>query len=516
MKLTKLFTGLCTAVLTAALALAVSAADPIVAWDFADFGDTTLYNEDGTPAFSVNQATAVYDSENACITADVTGGDPFFNLPNRGHFPAENSFIRVKYYLSGITDWSTSVYFTTDTVSWSETGHWKGFYDGDDDEWFEQTFIMTECEAWAGTITDVRLDIFDNAYDGQLAKVAYVAVFATEEDANSFDYAAWQANGRPTTLAPAAEETVADETVAEEAITDCESYANYASTKPVIDGKIDAIWDTTAAQESTYPGDRDGEGISGYTKILWDENGLYYLAVVNDATTLMADNPAGTDSVDFWVSETLSDDAGYPLDGDYQVSLSPYDIIGDYYIGNADAPDSVIEHAAVINGDGTYILEISMPWMTPDFTPEVGHIMGYNASFNNDIDGDAARDSWISWGPWESQPYWSDTMWLSQVELVKLEVESPAEEEVPAEEAPAEEAPVEEEPVEEAPTDEEEPIEEIIVEEPVTVEAKTVAESTEAEAEEAVEEAAQTFDMGIIAAVSAIVSLAGYAVSKKR
>lgn len=293
MKLTKLFTGLCTAVLTAALALAVSAADPIVAWDFADSGDTTLYNEDGTPAFSVNQATAVYDAENACITADVTGGDPFFNLPNRGHFPAENSFIRVKYYLSGITDWSTSVYFTTDTVSWSETGHWKGFYDGDDDEWFEQTFIMTECEAWAGTITDVRLDIFDNAYEGQLAKVAYVAVFATEEDANSFDYAAWQANGRPTTLAPAADETI-------------------------------------------------------------------------------------------------------------------------------------------------------------------------------------------------------------------------------AEEAPVEEAPVEEAPAEEAPTPEEEPVEEIIVEEPVTVEAKTAAEPTEAEAEETVEEAAQTFDMGIIAAVSAIVSLAGYAVSKKR
>ena len=514
MKLSKLFAGVGTLVLTAALALAVSAADPVVAWDFSNADDTSLYNEDGTAAFSVNQATAVYDAENACLTADVTGGDPFLNLPNYGEFPAENAYIRVKYFLSGITDWSTSVYFTTDTVAWSETGHWKGFYDGDDDEWCEQTFIMTECAAWSGTITDVRLDIFDNAYEGQLAKVAYVAVFATEEDANSFDHAAWQANGRPTTLAPAAATADTAEEATETAndvssVTDRDSYANYASVKPTIDGKVDAIWDTTAAQESTYPGDMNGEGISGYTKILWDEDGIYYLAVVNDPTTLMADSPAGTDSVDFWVSETLSDDIGYPLEGDYQVSLSPYDVIGGYYIGNPDAPGAVIEHAAVINGDGTYVLEISMPWMTPDFAPEEGHIMGFNASFNNDIDGDAARDSWISWGPWDGMPYWSDSMWLSQVELVKLDVEVEAEE-APAEEAPVEEAPVEEAPVEEAPV-EEAPAEEAPAEEVVVEEA-----STEATAEEATEEAAQTFDFGVIAAVAAIVSAAGYAISKKR
>jgi len=219
--------------------------------------------------------------------------------------------------------------------------------------------------------------------------------------------------------------------------TEYDSIANYAGIKPVIDGKIDAIWDATAAQESTYPGDRDGEGISGYTKILWDEDCIYYLGVVNDPTTLMEANPSGTDSIDFWVSETFSDEMGYPLPGDYQISLSPYNTVGGYYIGNEAAPTSIKEHAAVINGDGTYVLEIAMPWMDPDFTPAAGSVIGYNASFNNDIDGDAARDSWTSWVEWNGMPYWSDSMWLGQVELVKADVAVAVDEAPAAEAAPA-------------------------------------------------------------------------------
>ena len=221
--------------------------------------------------------------------------------------------------------------------------------------------------------------------------------------------------------------------------TEYDSIANYAGIKPVIDGKIDAIWDATAAQESTWPGDRDGEGISGYTKILWDEDYLYLLGVVNDPTTLQEANPTTTDSIDFWISETYSDDMGYPNAGDYQVTLSPYDTLGGYYIGNEKAPESVAEHAAVINGDGTYVLEIVMPWMDPEFKPEAGKVFGYNASFNNDIDGDGARDSWTSWVEWNGMPYWSDCMWLNQVELVKADV-AVAADEAPAAEAPAAEA----------------------------------------------------------------------------
>ncbi len=76
-------------------------------------------------------------------------------------------------------------------------------------------------------------------------------------------------------------------------------------------------------------------------------------------------------------------------------------------------------------------------------------------------------------------------------------------EEAPAEEPAAEETPV----VEEAPAADETVVEEAPVEE-------TAAEET-VEAPVTVEEAPQTFDIGVIAAVSALISLAGYTITKK-
>ncbi|MGN1346273.1 MAG: discoidin domain-containing protein [Eubacteriales bacterium] len=77
----------------------------------------------------------------------------------------------------------------------------------------------------------------------------------------------------------------------------------------------------------------------------------------------------------------------------------------------------------------------------------------------------------------------------------------------PVEEAPVEEAPVEvvETPVEETPAE--------VVETPVEEAPAEVVEAPAAEAP--VAEAPQTFDFGVIAAVAAVVSLAGYAVAKK-
>lgn len=80
--------------------------------------------------------------------------------------------------------------------------------------------------------------------------------------------------------------------------------------------------------------------------------------------------------------------------------------------------------------------------------------------------------------------------------------------------APVEEAPVVEEPVVEEPVVEEPAVEEPAAEEPAaeeTVETPAVAEAPVEEAE-----APETFDMGIIAAAAAVVSLAGYAVSKRK
>ena len=80
------------------------------------------------------------------------------------------------------------------------------------------------------------------------------------------------------------------------------STASYATTAPVIDGQIDAIWETTAAQ-NTEASSIDEDEATGYTKILWDAGNLYFLAVVTDATPVDAGDNSCTNGVNFWVSE---------------------------------------------------------------------------------------------------------------------------------------------------------------------------------------------------------------------
>lgn len=217
MKLSKLFTVIASAALGMILAVSVAAADPVVMWDFADSTDGTLYKADGTISFNGNQyENAGFLADEACFYGEVTGADPYLQLPKRDEFPGTNHFIKVKYNLTGLNNWSTSFYFTTDTVGWSETGHYTGFYEGDDGEWTEQVFDANECAAWDGTVKELRLDIFDSGEAGQTAKVAYVAIFATEEDANAFDYAAYRASAVPANAVEAVEEAPVEAELAPE------------------------------------------------------------------------------------------------------------------------------------------------------------------------------------------------------------------------------------------------------------------------------------------------------------
>ncbi len=95
--------------------------------------------------------------------------------------------------------------------------------------------------------------------------------------------------------------------------------------------------------------------------------------------------------------------------------------------------------------------------------------------------------------------------------------EEPVVEEAPVVEEPAVEEPVVEEPVVEEPVAEEpaveEPVAEEVVVEEVVVEEVVVEEPA---AEETAEEAPQTFDAAVIAAAAAVISAAGYALTKKR
>jgi hypothetical protein len=217
-----------------------------------------------------------------------------------------------------------------------------------------------------------------------------------------------------------------------------DSTAQFASTKPVIDAVIDEIWAKTPAQEGTVPGDNWTDGCAnGYTKILWDEDYVYFLAVITDST-LDVDHESTSNSVDFWMSETNSQDPdGFNAEGDWHLAVGSYGAAS-YYIGNEALPGAA-EYETAVDGN-TYIIEARIPWQTAGFNAATGHVIGYNVSINDDWEDDATRDAWISWQDYNGAPYWGNTAALNTVELTGemiLDTQAP-ETDAPADEPEAE------------------------------------------------------------------------------
>lgn len=251
-----------------------------------------------------------------------------------------------------------------------------------------------------------------------------------------------------------------------------------ATTKPVIDGKIDAIWASDDRMYGTVYGDT-AEGlenpyiVNSYASLCWDEDGLYLLGVMYDKTIPENDTEA-RNSIDFWVSETCSDESAYLEDGDWHYCKAS-DGTEKYYTGNESVYDEAVTAVKVY--DDFYVVEIFCPWQTEGFSPAVGDQIGFTVSFNDDIDMDGTRDMYSYWATTEaSGAYWEQTMALPRITLV----------EGPAVEAPEEPA-VEPDEIAEAPAD-----------------STGAAESTPV-----------TADAGVVAAAAMMAAAAGVILSKK-
>ncbi len=203
------------------------------------------------------------------------------------------------------------------------------------------------------------------------------------------------------------------------------STASYAATAPVIDGTIDAIWETTEAQYTTDTSyDVDGEA-TGYTKILWDESALYFLAVVNDTTPVEASDESCTNGVNFWVSENNTKADTFDSDiGDYLYFIASNGIdqlqADKLYIDNATPYQSALK--AVVSTDEGYVVEVKIP-SCAKLTYAAGHIIGYTCSIDDDFNADQERDDYtftaraVENGG-SADNYWSATAALSEIELV--------------------------------------------------------------------------------------------------
>ncbi len=209
-----------------------------------------------------------------------------------------------------------------------------------------------------------------------------------------------------------------------------------ATTKPVIDGEIDQIWSSADKMYgnvygTTTEGLENPSIVNSYASLCWDADGLYLLGVMYDKT-ITEDDVDARNSIDFWVSETYSDDSVYGEDGDWHYCKAS-DGTELYYTGNETVYDEATTAVKVY--DDFYVVEIFCPWQTEGFAPAVGTQIGFTVSFNDDIDTDGVRDMYSYWATTDvSEAYWSETQALPKITFV----EGPAVE--VAEDAPAADA----------------------------------------------------------------------------
>lgn len=198
--------------------------------------------------------------------------------------------------------------------------------------------------------------------------------------------------------------------------------AAYVATEqaPAVDGFIEAVWETTEAvwSDAFYV---EGSGQAhGYSKILWTEDALYFLSVIDDATMQGIGDDSTTNIINLWVSETASAENAYGVvAGDYHYASNA---AGNTYHYCGNDMSQIAECKAVATETG-YIVEVKVPVQTPDYTFTEGSLMGFNLSVDDDFDGDNQRDACSTWQNYETTgAYWAEPSCLNKVELVKYEL----------------------------------------------------------------------------------------------
>ena len=286
-----------------------------------------------------------------------------------------------------------------------------------------------------------------------------------------------------------------------------ETYTAQKGT-PVIDGTVDDVWANAEKVQLTHlkAGDLKSEGVipeglSVSASMLWDESAFYFLFDIHD-DDFAFDSEAGdwkNDSVYLYIDE-LSTGGGTWLEGQSQNAIIP------------------AEDLTLVPRKGTAPSEYQVAWSFPEEThciiefkyvpadiepEELVEGFTFLGDFQyNDADDFLTRPYCLGWSDEDDSAANNADVWgvitlAGSGETTETEAET--------------EAAAETEPETTAETEAE-------------TEAETVAETaaeTEA-AEEAAEEtvtettAPQTFDVTVIASAAAIVSLAGFAVTRKK
>lgn len=164
--------------------------------------------------------------------------------------------------------------------------------------------------------------------------------------------------------------------------------ATKTNTPIEIDGEIDASWaDANTISVDTYT---MGNGATGISRMLWDENYLYVLTEVKDAKLSNAsENAYEQDTVEVFFDENNHKSASYETD-DLQCRVN-YE--NDKTVTDGRSTDSFIS-AAKQTSDG-YLVEIAIPYTIGAFSS--GQILGFDVQINDDGTGEGKRTSIANW-----------------------------------------------------------------------------------------------------------------------
>ena len=180
---------------------------------------------------------------------------------------------------------------------------------------------------------------------------------------------------------------------------------------PVLDGKIDEIWDTAKAID--FPWDRQNctrdnlakemvyadPAKAPYAKMLWDEENLYVLAVVYD-DTLNVDKSIplyNRDGIEIYVDETNQKaltKAEATAFHQLQVALDGSDVALDG--ATAEVKTGKLD-------DNTYVIEVKYTFKNA--TPKDGAVLGFDVSVNCNETGANARAHCLSWNDRTNETY---------------------------------------------------------------------------------------------------------------
>lgn len=184
--------------------------------------------------------------------------------------------------------------------------------------------------------------------------------------------------------------------------------ALYTNIAPVLDGKIDDVWQD-APRLAINRFQQAWATATGVARILWDDNNLYVLFEISDSVLDASnENAWEQDSIEVFLDQENGKASSYPEVGvgQYRVNFNNERSAGAG--GSYDGFDS----AVTVNGS-SYVAEMIIP--LSEINPTNGDVIGFDAQVNDAADG--ARAGVATWNDTTGQGY-QDPSVFGEVTLV--------------------------------------------------------------------------------------------------